>query len=301
MTANVPTLSLAAFAQGDAAAAARFANSLHEALARTGFVIIEDHGIDLSRLHEAYAAIEAFFALPEAQKAAHIVGEDGQRGYTAFGREHAKDNPYPDLKEFWHVGRDAIRPNVWPDEPAAFRPMVEWLYEALDRVGLTLLRALTKPLDLPTDYFEVMAAGGNSVLRLLHYPPIPEGADPNSVRAAAHEDINLITLLVSASAAGLELKDREGRWQSIEAAPDTIIVDAGDMLARITNDHIPATTHRVVNPDGPNLSRYSMPFFLHPRPQARLACLPQFRDGSEAADITAQDFLAQRLAEIGLA
>ncbi|MBB4659027.1 isopenicillin N synthase family dioxygenase [Parvularcula dongshanensis] len=273
---------------------------LYEALARTGFVVVTDHGIDLSRLHDAYAAVEAFFALPEEEKLAYVVGRDGQRGYTAFGREHAKDSPAPDLKEFWHVGRDAIAPNVWPERPKSFSREVAWLYEALDELGLKLLRALTGPLEVPADTFDEIAEGGNSVLRLLHYPPLSQDADPASIRAAAHEDINLITLLVSASASGLELLDRDGTWRAIEAPADAVIVDTGDMLARITNDHLPATTHRVVNPEGPNGSRYSMPFFLHPRPDAKLAVFDQFKDGSEAPDITAGEFLRQRLEAIGL-
>ena len=275
-------------------------HALYDALAGTGFVVVTEHGIDLSRLHDAYDQIEAFFARPETEKRAFMVGRDGQRGYTPFGREHAKDADAPDLKEFWHVGRDAIAPNVWPDAPDNFRREVAWLYDALDSLGLDLLRALTGPLGVSDDTFDAMAAGGNSVLRLLHYPPLSESADPRSIRAAAHEDINLITLLVSASAAGLELKDRQGRWHAIDAPPDSVIVDTGDMLARITNGALPSTTHRVVNPEGPNTSRYSMPFFLHPRPDAVLSVFPQYRDGTEAEDITGGDFLAERLAQIGL-
>ncbi|MEM9840646.1 MAG: 2-oxoglutarate and iron-dependent oxygenase domain-containing protein [Pseudomonadota bacterium] len=276
------------------------ADALFRALTDTGFVVLIDHGIDLSRLENAYASVEAFFALPEAAKNTYATGTNGQRGYTPFGTENAKDNPVPDLKEFWHVGRDEILPNIWPDQPEDFRSEVAWLYDALDKVGLDLLRALTKPLEIAEDTFDRMAAGGNSVLRLLHYPPIADDADPNAVRAAAHEDINLITLLVAASAAGLELLDREGKWRAVEAPPNAIIADAGDMLARITNNQIPATTHRVVNPDGPNVSRYSMPFFLHPKQEAVLSVFPQYRDGNEAADITGDDFLTERLREIGL-
>ena len=273
---------------------------LRDALADTGFVVVTDHGIDLSRLHAAYAAVEAFFALPEAEKRRYMVGADGQRGYTPFGREHAKDADAPDLKEFWHVGRDEIAPNLWPDRPADFEREIAWLYDALDALGLRLLRALTDPLGVPEGTFDAMAAGGNSVLRLLHYPPLSPDADPRSIRAAAHEDINLITLLVSASAAGLELKDREGRWHAVDAPPDSVIVDSGDMLARITNGALPSTTHRVVNPEGPNTSRYSMPFFLHPRPDAVLSVFEQY-DGPDAPlDITAGAFLRQRLEEIGL-
>lgn len=296
-TASVSTLALGDFGRGRPT---DFASDLYRALVETGFVIITEHGIDLGQLHAAYDVVAEFFAQDDAAKRAFMVGTDGQRGYTPFGREHAKDANVPDLKEFWHVGRDDIAPNVWPETPAAFKEAVGWLYTALDQTGLMLLRTLTGPLKLPTDYFDQMASGGNSILRLLHYPPIAPDTDPNCVRAAAHEDINLITLLVSASAAGLELLGRDGKWQAIDAPKDSIIVDAGDMLARITNNHIPATTHRVVNPDGPNTSRYSMPFFLHPKPDAVLSCLPQFRDGREAADITGQGFLDQRLAEIGL-
>ena len=275
-------------------------DALFGALADTGFVVVTEHGIDLSRLHEAYDEVAAFFALPEEEKRAFMVGRDGQRGYTPFGREHAKDAAAPDLKEFWHVGRDAIAPNVWPTEPRGFERQVAWLYDALDALGLRLLRALTGPLGVPGDTFDAMAAGGNSVLRLLHYPPLSPDADPASVRAAAHEDINLITLLVSASAAGLELLDRSGRWRAVDAPPDSVIVDVGDMLSRITNGALPATTHRVVNPQGPNGSRYSMPFFLHPRPDAVLSVFDRFRDGTEAPDITGGAFLAERLRAIGL-
>lgn len=271
------------------------------ALRDTGFAVLVDHGIDLSRLHEAYGAVEAFFALGEAAKMATYAGPDGQRGYTPFGREHAKDSAVPDLKEFFHVGRDAFGANRWPAMPAGFRDSIGWLYDELDRLGLDLLRSLTGPLDVPEDTFDRMARGGNSVLRLLHYPPLAEGRDPRAIRAAAHEDINLLTLLVSASAAGLELLDREGRWQAIEAPRDSIIVDSADMLARITGGLLPATTHRVVNPEGPNVSRYSMPFFLHPRPEAVLSVFPACRDGREAPDITAAAFLQERLREIGLA
>ena len=291
MTCIVPMLSMEHGIDDDA---------FYQALRQTGFAVITNHGIDLSRLHSAYASAEAFFGLPTEEKLKYQVGDDGQRGYTAFGRENAKDNPVPDLKEFWHVGRDAIKANVWPEAPASFHQDIAWLYDELDRVGLDLLRALTGPLDVAEDTFDKMATGGNSVLRLLHYPPIPDDADPKAIRAAAHEDINLITLLVSASAAGLELLDRDGTWRAIEAPADAIIVDSGDMLARITNNQLPATTHRVVNPDGPNVSRYSMPFFLHPRPEAMLSVFGAFRDGTEAPDITADDFLKERLAEIGL-
>ncbi|MEL6363617.1 MAG: 2-oxoglutarate and iron-dependent oxygenase domain-containing protein [Pseudomonadota bacterium] len=309
LLADVPHIALPDYAAGGARRAG-FVDALFDGLTRTGFVILVDHGISEDLLERAYAASETFFALPDAAKRAYIVGEGRQRGYTPFGEEHAKDSAAPDLKEFWHVGRETAgrpdlagvyAPNVWPEEITDFMPAMLGLYDGLERAGLTLLQALTGPLDLPADYFDAIARDGNSILRLLHYPPIPEGADPASVRAAAHEDINLITLLVAASASGLELKDHEGRWRPIAAPRNAIIADAGDMLARITGRRIPATTHRVVNPTGPNVSRYSAPFFLHPRPDAVLSRIPSCRDLEPVeADITADDFLKERLREIGL-
>ena len=247
---------------------------------------------------------------PTDEKMKFMAGKDGQRGYTPFGREHAKDAKVSDLKEFWHVGREfepgselgkTYPPNIWPDSPANFRDVFLKLYHALEDAGLTMLEALAPSLDLPTDYFRKMATNGNSILRLLHYPPIPDDADPNAIRAAAHEDINLITILVAANGAGLELLTREGEWLAIDTDPQNLIVDAGDMLARATNDVNPATTHRVVNPSGPNVSRYSMPFFMHPHSDAVLECIPScVGDGAKYAPITAHEFLLQRLREIGL-
>ncbi|MEO1137674.1 MAG: 2OG-Fe(II) oxygenase family protein, partial [Pseudomonadota bacterium] len=229
-----------------------------------------------------------------------------------FGREHAKDSEYPDLKEFWHVGREfeegspleKIYPaNLWPENPDGFRATFLELFNALEEAGLIMLEALAPSLGVPQDFFRKMATDGNSILRLLHYPPVPEGANPNSIRAAAHEDINLITILVAANGAGLQLLDRDGKWLPVETDPDNLIVDAGDMLARVCNDVIPATTHRVVNPEGgPNVSRYSMPFFMHPHSDALLSCIESCKgDGAKYPDITADAFLKQRLQEIGLA
>jgi len=305
---RVPTLSLAEHARGDVRARAAFAHDLFDGLKTFGFVILKDHGVDKALLARAYALAADFFHRPPAEKQAYIVGGDGQRGYTPFGREHAKDCALPDLKEFWHVGREAagesvegFAPNVWPDAPSGFRETFLALYDALEWAGHVMLEALTEPLGLDPDYFRDLAVGGDSILRILHYPPVPDDAPAGSLRAAPHEDINLITLLVAANGAGLELLDRQGRWLPVETAPENIIVDAGDMLARITNDVIPATTHRVVNPDGPNESRYSMPFFLHPRPDAVLSCIESCRgDGAKHSDITAGAFLRRRLEEIGL-
>jgi isopenicillin N synthase-like dioxygenase len=308
---KVPELSLKAYTHGTEREMAEFMVSLFNGLKEYGFIILRDHPIRTDVLHKAYSLTEKLFALPENVKTNYICSNGaGQKGYTPFGKEHAKDNPFPDLKEFWHVGRDVsprnpLKPffsdNIWPKELPEFEDTFRTLFQALDDTGRILLQALTVPLELDRDYFTRMTETGNSVLRLLHYPPIPQGADQNCVRAAAHEDINLITLLVSASASGLELLTREGEWIPVETSPDNLIVDSGDMLARITNDLIPATTHRVVNPKGPNTSRYSMPFFMHPNPDAMLTCIPSCKGtGAKYPDILADDFLMQRLREIGL-
>jgi isopenicillin N synthase-like dioxygenase len=308
---QVPELSLNSYIEGSSTERNRFIDEFFNGLKDYGFIVLKDHPVSHQLLDEAYATIEKFFTLPATAKNQYAIKEKGfQRGYTPFGQEHAKDAPVMDLKEFWHVGRDlesghpyqAIYPaNIWPTEIPEFQTLLKKIYIELDRVGKIMLEALTYPLGLERDYFEKMVSHGNSILRLLHYPPIPPGVDPRCVRAAAHEDINLITILVSATTSGLQLKDRDGSWLPIESNANSLVVDAGDMLARITNNVIPSTTHRVVNPEGPNTARYSMPFFLHPNPDAMLTCLPSCRGtGEKFAPITAQDFLMQRLREIGL-
>lgn len=297
--ASVPELSLKAYTHGTESEKFRFIDQLFSGLKEYGFIVLKDHPIDLPLLRKAYDLSEQLFRLPEAVKDGYKgPAGAGERGYTPFGKEHAKNNKFPDLKEFWHVGRDN---NIWPQELPAFKTAFENMFQALDDAGRIMLQALTIPLDLDKDYFTRMTDRGSSILRLLHYPPIAEGADPNCVRAAAHEDINLITLLVSASSSGLELLTREGKWLAIETSPDNIIVDSGDMLARITNDVIPATTHRVVNPKGPNVARYSMPFFMHPNPDAVLSCIKScIGTGAKYPDVLANDFLMERLRDIGL-
>lgn len=304
---QVPELSLSDYLAP--ATSEIFSKELIAGLKYYGFIILRDHGISEELLDKAYKLSAQFFEQPQEAKAEHYVkGEAYQRGYVPFGREHAKDNPYPDLKEMWHLGREpsAEHPyaenyptNIWPSYPEEFTEVFKELYSALDAAGQQVLEALTPGLDVPADYFQDLASGGNSLMRILHYPPLGEGVDPNCVRAAAHEDINLITLLVAASSSGLELLDRDGTWLPVNGSPNAIIVDAGDMLARITNNVIPATTHRVVNPKGPNTARYSMPFFLHPKPDAVLECIESCRDGNEQEPITADGFLTQRLHEIG--
>lgn len=310
-TDRVPELSLAQYISGDESDRAQFIEDFFGGLKYFGFIILKDHPIEVPLLERAYKLSRALFDLPVNEKINYVSKKGGgQRGYTPFGKEHAKDAKVPDLKEFWHVGRDLpsghrfeqdYPQNIWPAELPEFKTVFQDLYTKLDEVGKIMLRALTGPLELEADYFDARVGDGNSILRLLHYPPIPEGVDPRCIRAAAHEDINLITILVSASASGLQLLDRQGQWLPIETEANNLIVDAGDMLARITNDVIPSTTHRVVNPEGPNSSRYSMPFFMHPNPDAVLTCLPSCRGaGPKYPDITSQDFLMQRLKEIGL-
>ncbi len=274
-------------------------------LQRFGFVILREHAVPAVLLERAYAMAERLFALPDADKRRY---RGGLRGFTPFGTEHAKDSRFPDLKEFWQVGREpragsALPPNVWPVEIPEFAATFRELFTWLDSTGHTLLEALAPSLGLPATHFDPLVRTGNSVLRLIHYPPIPPDADPNCVRSAAHEDINFLTILVAARGAGLELLDRDGRWLPVETEPRNLIVDSGDMLARLTNDVIPATTHRVVNPRGPNVSRYSMPFFMHPVESLSLRCLPSClgTGGAKYPEISAGEFLAQRLREIGLA
>lgn len=310
---KVPTLSLSSYTRGTPAEKAEFTRLLFLGMKDYGFIILKDHDVAPELLKQAYDVLQRFYALPTTAKMQYVSPQGGgQRGYTAFGTEQAKDAQVKDLKEFWHVGRevDASHPfakyypkNIWPDDSVAdFKPVFEKLFQQLELAGIQMMEALTTPLQVPQDFFKEMVQEGNSILRLLHYPPVPEGVDPRCVRAAAHEDINFITLLPAATQSGLQLKDRDGTWLDIESDFGTLIVDAGDMLARITNDVIPSTTHRVINPqDGSNVSRYSMPFFMHPHPESLLKCLPScVGEKAKYADITAHEFLMQRLREIGL-
>ncbi|MEO1656530.1 MAG: 2-oxoglutarate and iron-dependent oxygenase domain-containing protein [Pseudomonadota bacterium] len=306
MQDQVPVLRLSEYQTGSVEARERFCGALFAALQRFGFVIIRDHGVNDRLLNEAYRLVADVFAQPTDVKERYTV-PGGHRGYTPFGTEKAKGSETPDLKEFWHIGperpiRSALdAKNIWPEEPADFKKTLTELFDALHGVGENLLEALTGKLDVPTDYFKTRVADGDSVLRLLHYPPIAHGANPQALRAAAHEDINLITILVAAQGAGLELLDRNGTWLPVENEPGDLIVDTGDMMARITNGVLPSTTHRVVNPAGPNVSRYSMPFFMHLAADTPLDCLPScVGDGFDHAPITAGEYLLERLKENGM-
>ncbi|HTG37268.1 isopenicillin N synthase family dioxygenase [Sphingomonas sp.] len=291
-----------------------FARDFGEAFQRYGFAIVRDHGIDDALIARAWDMTQALFALPEAQKREGFVpGGGGARGYTPFKTEIAKGASHVDLKEFWHIGRelpaghrygDVMAPNIWPDAPAGFRDTFIQLFAAFDRAGERLLSAIARYLDLSPDWFEPAVKDGNSVLRLLHYPPVTEDA-PN-VRAGAHEDINLITLLLGAEEAGLELLDRDGRWLPVKPPEGAMVVNVGDMLQRLTNHVLPSTTHRVVNPpvERRGHSRYSMPFFLHPAPDFVIktlpGCITADRPNHYPEPITAHDYLHERLVEIGL-
>ncbi|WP_164156377.1 isopenicillin N synthase family dioxygenase [Sandarakinorhabdus rubra] len=285
------------------------AERLGDAFARTGFAVVADHGIPQPLIDRAMAATRAFFALPEDVKRRYVVaGGGGQRGLTPFGVEAAKGQAHADLKEFWHVGRDlpaghpqagVMPPNLWPAEVPDFQPAVSALYAALDAAGQRLLRAIAVHLGLAAEFFADPVRDGNSILRLLHYPPVaPDTAGP--IRAGAHEDINVITLLLGAEEAGLQLLDRDGQWRAIDAPPGCLVCNIGDMLQRLTGHRLPSTTHRVVNPAPERMSvaRYSTPFFLHFRPDYLIEALP----GGPRADppITANDYLVERLRDIKL-
>ncbi len=290
-------------------------DELGRSFAEFGFAIVRDHGIPQDLIDRAEAMAKAFFALPEAAKRAyHIPGGGGARGYTPFGKEIAKDAKVHDLKEFWHVGRTLplghplasfMAPNVWPTEVPGFRETFEQLYAEFDKAGDTILRAIALHLGLEEHYFTPTVTDGNSVMRLLHYPPLGEQVPEGAIRAAAHGDINTITLLLGAEEAGLELLNKQGDWVPVSPPPGALAVNVGDMLDRLTSGQLRSTTHRVVNPGGEaaRRARYSMPFFLHFRPDFVIEPLASCLDAgdSPAPPITAHEFLQQRLREIGLA
>ena len=293
---------------------AGFAEALGASFARYGFAVISEHGLNQARIDAALADAKAFFALPDAVKRRYqLPGLAGQRGYTPFGVETAKGADHFDLKEFWHVGRELppghlyrtrMPDNLWPAEVPGFRADELWLYDALEGLGENVLRAIARYLGLDDGFFGPTTRDGNSVLRLLHYPPAPF-AGPN-VRAAAHEDINTITLLLGAEEAGLELLDRGGAWLPVNPPPGSVVCNIGDMLQRLTNHVLPSTTHRVVNPPPARrgVARYSTPFFLHFAPDYLIETLPGCvtpeRPNRYPTPITANDYLEERLAEIKL-
>ncbi|QBN86438.1 isopenicillin N synthase family oxygenase [Xanthomonas oryzae pv. oryzae] len=311
MRARIPTLDITRLDTDRDA----FVAELGAAYRQWGFAGIRNHGIAKADIDAAYEVFKAFFALPEATKRRyHVEGSGGARGYTAFGVETAKDSKHFDLKEFWHIGREipddspylaVMPPNLWPSEVPGFRERGYQLYQQLDQLGSRVLSALALHIGLPQDYFVDKTNNGNSILRPLHYPPITSDGIPN-VRAGAHGDINFITLLVGASAAGLEVRSNDGEWVPFTADADTIVVNIGDMLQRLTNHVYPSTIHRVVNPPGEQTRqpRYSVPFFLHPNPDFLIDVLPSCISADNPSHypepITAHGFLEERLREINL-
>jgi isopenicillin N synthase-like dioxygenase len=308
---HVPTLDIRRYDTDREA----FVAELGAAYREFGFCCISGHGIPRQDIDAAYDDFVRFFALPDATKRKyHVPGGGGARGYTPFKVETAKDSKLPDLKEFWHIGReiprdskyaDVMAPNLWPEEVPGFKQHGYGLFEALDSLGSRVLKALALHIGQPENYFADKTDQGNSILRPIHYPPIEQDNIPNE-RAGAHEDINLITLLVGASAEGLEVLTREGKWLPITTEGDAIVVNIGDMLQRLTNHVYPSTTHRVVNPPNANARkpRYSVPFFLHPNPDFLIDVLPSCVDAEHPnrypEPITAHEYLQERLREIKL-
>jgi isopenicillin N synthase-like dioxygenase len=298
MKDRVLELSLAHYLHGDVTVRSEFCDALFGGLKRHGFIVLRDHAIAPALIDRAYALTREFFAQPPQEKLRYSAGP---RGYAPLGCEHAKDRSIPDLKEFFQIGSGTAPSNLWPERPDGFEATFVALFDALQATGRVILEALTPALKLAPDFFDARIAGRNSVLRLLHYPPLAGNETAGSIRSAAHEDINLITLLLAPQGPGLELLDRKGQWLSVETSRNNLIVDSGDMLALLTNEMIPATTHRVVNPSIENASRYTLPFFMHPDPDVILRCVPScVGKGAKHADIRAGTFLEQRLAEIGL-
>ena len=311
---NIPVVDLNSFLKGSTEEKVQFSSSLGQAFEEVGFVSVKNHGIPEDLINRLYATVKTFFSLSEAEKRSYeIVGLAGQRGYTSFGKEHAKGSDAPDLKEFFQYGQiieeGMVSPEAYPDNvkvtvPEDFNTLFHQAYRAFEVSGGALLSAIAIHLQLGEMYFDEHIYLGNSILRAIHYPPILH--EPKSaIRAEQHEDINLITLLVGASADGLEILSKEGEWLPVKAGPGEIVVNVGDMLQRLTNDRLKSTTHRVVNPPREmwNSSRFSIPFFLHPRSNMSLACLSSCISQDHPKlyeDYTAGFYLDERLREIGL-
>lgn len=312
---GIPSVDLSKFVNGTQEEKNTFVADLGKAYEDIGFVAVKNHGINESIVANLYKDIKEFFALEESiKKKYEIEGIGGQRGYTSFGKEHAKGMKAGDLKEFWHFGqfvedKDPIEKeypdNVAVEELPAFLPTGKKAYQAFEDTGRHMLRAIALFLGLEEEYFNPHIHNGNSILRPIHYPPITGEVEKGAVRAGAHEDINLITLLVGASADGLQVLNKNSEWVSVTEIQDHIVVNVGDMLQRLTNNRLKSTTHRVTNPPKELMgtSRYSVPFFLHPRSDMKLNCLPSCiaeNNPKQYEDITAGDYLMERLKEIGL-
>jgi isopenicillin N synthase-like dioxygenase len=309
----IPSVDLAEFLSGDPVRKAAFVQELGKAYEEVGFVAVKNHGVPDDLIADLYKYVQEFFSLPSDQKRDYeIPGLAGQRGYTSFGKEHAKGSDAPDLKEFFQYGqipRDNYKEEEYPQNVAVkeikeFNPTFDRAYREVEKSGTALLQAIALYLGLDEHYFDQYVYNGNSILRSIHYPPITN--EPKSaIRAEQHEDINLITLLVGASADGLQILTKQGEWVGVTSLPEQIVVNVGDMLQRFTNNKLRSTTHRVVNPARElwHTSRFSIPFFLHPKSSMSLQCLSTCIDADHPKaypDATAGEYLDERLREIGL-
>ena len=311
---GIPVVDLADFLSGDPQRKQSFVQQLGKAYEDVGFVAVKNHGIPDDLIADLYKYVQRFFSLPsDTKKKYEVPGLAGQRGYTSFGKEHAKGSDAPDLKEFFQYGQmvddnDPVKKeypdNVRVGDIAEFNPTFQKAYRAFEKSGKALLQAIALYLGLDENYFDDHIHNGNSILRAIHYPPIT--SEPKSaIRAEQHEDINLITLLVGASADGLQILTKQNEWVGVTSLPEQIVVNVGDMLQRLTNNRLKSTTHRVVNPPREmwHTSRFSIPFFLHPKSQMNLACLDSCVDNNHPKaypDATAGEYLDERLKEIGL-
>ncbi|MCW3081108.1 2-oxoglutarate and iron-dependent oxygenase domain-containing protein [Segetibacter sp.] len=311
---SIPIVDLSDFLCGSSTLKSAFVEKLGKAYEEVGFVAVKNHGVPDELIAHIYDNVQQFFALPLQQKLKYeIPGLAGQRGYTSFGREHAKGSEAPDLKEFFQYGQnveddDPIKSeypeNVKVGEVKDFNGTLYQAYKSFQKAGVSMLQAISIYLGLDEHYFDNYVHNGNSILRCIHYPPIT--VEPKSaIRAEQHEDINLITLLVGASADGLEILTKQDKWIGVTSLPGQIVVNVGDMLQRLTNNKLRSTTHRVVNPGREHwhTSRFSMPFFLHPKSDMSLACLESCIDDQHPKaypNVTAGEYLDERLREIGL-
>ena len=313
-THSIPVVDLSAFTKGNTASKSAFVQELGKAFEEVGFVAVKNHGIPDQLIADLYKYVQLFFALPPDVKRSYEIPElAGQRGYTSFGKEHAKGFESPDLKEFFQFGQtvtdddpvaEEYPENVTVKEIPAFSPTFAEAYKAFEQSGIALLQSIALYLELDEHYFDQYVHNGNSISRAIHYPPITQ-EPASAIRAEQHEDINLITLLVGASADGLQILDKQNNWVPVTSLPEQIVVNVGDMLQRLTNNKLKSTTHRVVNPPRElwGTSRYSIPFFLHPKSDMPLNCLESTIDDQhplEYEPITAGEYLDERLREIGL-
>ena len=306
MDSIIPPVSMKTWEQSPEA----FADELGKWFETYGFAVVADHGVDQGVIDRVVEKTKAFFELPVEVKKQYRSQVGGARGYTPFGIETAKDHTKADLKEFWHQGRNLpqghkyekyMQPNIVVKEIVDFNDAVDAFYKEFDELGKRILKSVAIYLKLDPDFFEDKVGEGNSVLRLLHYPPVVGDIEPGAIRAGAHGDINVITLLLGADEPGLQLLDKEGNWQNVTAPKGCLAINVGDMLSRLTNDVLPSSIHRVINPqpERAKFSRYSTPFFLHFNPDYLIETLPKCGE-SKFPPITAEDYLQQRLNEIKL-